>query len=97
MPPMNCVSARHSRMPLGTPSSTGMTEAPVVVMPDTASNTAATGDATTPDSTNGAAPARPAHNHPNVTTPSPSRRDSSWSLRVKIHRATATASVPAPE
>jgi len=54
-----------------------MTDAPVVVMPDTVSNTAATGEEMTPDSTKGTAPARPAKNQPSVTTPSPSRRESS--------------------
>ena len=51
MPPTRWVVARQSRMPLGTPSRIGMTVAPVVVMPETVSNTAATGEAITPDST----------------------------------------------
>ena len=94
MPPRRWVSARHSRMPLGTLSRIGMTDAPVVVRPDTVSNSAAIGEAIVPDSMYGTAPAMLAKSQPNVTTPSPSRRESSWSFRVRIHSTTATASVP---
>ncbi len=51
MPPINWVIARHSRIPFGTPSRIGMTVAPVVVMPEIVSNSAATGEAMTPDRT----------------------------------------------
>ena len=50
MPPINWVSARQSRMPRGTPSSTGITVAPVVVRPETDSKIAAMGEAITPES-----------------------------------------------
>lgn len=56
MPPIQWVKLRQNRMPMGRLSTSASTDAPVVVKPDTVSNSASMGSGMAPDSTKGTAP-----------------------------------------
>ena len=56
MPPTQWVKLRQNRMPLGRSATAGRMDAPVVVKPETVSNSASTGFGMQPVSTKGTAP-----------------------------------------
>ena len=56
IPPSQCVTERHNRMPSGSPSTSVNTVAPVVVKPDIASKIAAMTPSTVPEIRKGRAP-----------------------------------------
>ena len=66
MPPSQCRIARHRRMPGGATSSPMITVAPVVVMPDTASNTASARVSSSSENASGRAANNPTTIHTEV-------------------------------
>ena len=73
MPPIQCEKLRQNRLQCLSSSTFGRMLEPVVVKPETISNTASRYDGISPQSVNGSAPASDSTIHPSATATRPSR------------------------